>query len=483
MHRLHLLLFALLFSFLNGGFAVVHESGGAVIRVPADYPTVQGAIDAAGQGDIILVMVGTYYEHLQINKSLTLIGEDPSTTIIDGNGTGRIVQVDADNVVIDGFTIQNGDFGIFLNSSYNKITNNNVTFNGADGIVLWLSNHDIISNNRVLHNGYYTPGFLSGGGIDLIQSNFSIVSHNFMFGNVQFGVAILGGENNVVTQNVMANSEVGDGVFLVQAIYNNFTQNTVKKNRGSLLLLYNVYGTYGNIFYHNNFIGNYEQIPRGDTPPSANSRNNSLGEGNYWNDYKGEDLDGDLIGDTDIPHLNVDYYPLMIPYGPTIYTFNAPYEEKDYPVTVETDSATATFNFSQPEKQISFNLTCPKYAEGFCNITIPKELLRANATYPWKIMSNGIETEYISMENLTHSFIYFEVNGTTTCTIRILGSEVIPELSPVCMIPIVAAFTLAIVLFRKMTRNRTPPQVSTLVHHTSMKCEEFERVFDSFSAN
>ena len=37
-------------------------------------------------------------------------------------------------------------------------------------------------------------------------------------------------------------------------------------------------------------------------------------EGNYWSDYAGEDLDGDGIGDTLLPHQGIDNYPLMRPY-------------------------------------------------------------------------------------------------------------------------------------------------------------------------
>jgi hypothetical protein len=63
-----------------------------------------------------------------------------------------------------------------------------------------------------------------------------------------------------------------------------------------------------NTFYHNNFINNTVQVHL------ENSYNNTWDngcEGNYWSNYNGTDLDGDGIGDTELPWEGVDNYPLM----------------------------------------------------------------------------------------------------------------------------------------------------------------------------
>jgi nitrous oxidase accessory protein NosD len=52
-------------------------------RVPGDFPTIQAALDAAHEGDTILIAPGTYQEHLVIAKSLTLQGAGPNT-ILEG---------------------------------------------------------------------------------------------------------------------------------------------------------------------------------------------------------------------------------------------------------------------------------------------------------------------------------------------------------------------------------------------------------------
>lgn len=53
------------------------------IVVPDDYPTIQQAVNAAANGDTILVRSGVYIENIIISgKSISLIGEDATTTII-----------------------------------------------------------------------------------------------------------------------------------------------------------------------------------------------------------------------------------------------------------------------------------------------------------------------------------------------------------------------------------------------------------------
>jgi hypothetical protein len=82
------------------------------VHVPADYPTIQSAIDAVPNGSIIEVSAGVWMEMLNLDgRSLTLIGEDPLTTIIDAGGDGLVIDLDnqGSGTLIEGFTITGGD--------------------------------------------------------------------------------------------------------------------------------------------------------------------------------------------------------------------------------------------------------------------------------------------------------------------------------------------------------------------------------------
>lgn len=56
----------------------------ATISVPADYTSIQAAIDAAQDGDVIEVQSGIYYENVNVDKPLTLRGLRMPTVDAEG---------------------------------------------------------------------------------------------------------------------------------------------------------------------------------------------------------------------------------------------------------------------------------------------------------------------------------------------------------------------------------------------------------------
>lgn len=94
------------------------------IRVPADYTTIQAAINAAGTGDTVLVSPGTYFENLTLDhKEITLRSTaGAATTLLDGGHHGPILQMtDTAGLLttIGGFTFQNGGTSNIGNSGNN----------------------------------------------------------------------------------------------------------------------------------------------------------------------------------------------------------------------------------------------------------------------------------------------------------------------------------------------------------------------------
>ena len=186
------------FLYSDKGFA-------ATIHVPGDHSSIQAGIEAAVDGDLVLVAQGTYVENIDfIRKEITLQSESGADfTVIDGNLAGTVVRINSEGV-IDGFTICNGvassGGGIFCADEGSKtikncvITENSATVGGAGfgggGIVcqhapVWIVNCIISKNTAVNGGGIYIystvapdprPIFLfctiteneavSGGGID-----------------------------------------------------------------------------------------------------------------------------------------------------------------------------------------------------------------------------------------------------------------------------------------------------------------------------
>jgi len=366
----------------------------AVRRVPEEYQTIQGAIDAADDGDIIEVAAAKYYEHVAVDKTITLLGEEG--TIIDGGGTGTVISVTRDNVKISGFTIQKGKRGIFLSPPDsigtlvgNDIRNNTLTSHTQAAIELWYSNGTTISDNKISTNDH---------GIWLkFSSCSSTIRNNELKDNSQ-GLAI--------SSNCNANTIVGNTV-----ISNSFEGIVLGWNNN-------------NTIYHNNFVDNKDQVYSYN---SSNTWDNGA-EGNYWSDYTGEDQDGDGIGDTLLPHKGLDYHPLIEPWS-TVRRFDVAWFNETYHITTVCNSTVASFKFSWELKQTSFNVTGPSGTGGFCNVTIPKKLLWADSPEDWSVEVDDTSTSSTIFENVTHSSLYLSY----TCgalKVKITGTSVVQDTTP-----------------------------------------------------
>ena len=120
-------------------------AGAEQINVPVNYSTIQAAIDAANNGDVIIVDPNTYYETINFQgKAVTLKSTDPNdpsivaATIIDGNEQGPVVTFNnGEDVesILSGFTLQKGktDYGggIYCESSSPTISNCAISDNSA----------------------------------------------------------------------------------------------------------------------------------------------------------------------------------------------------------------------------------------------------------------------------------------------------------------------------------------------------------------
>ena len=123
------------------------------------FTEIQAAIDDPDtvDGNTIEVSAGTYYEHIIVDKSLTLVGENRNSTIIDGTGYGgTLVQIIADSITFDGFNVRNCDgCGIVIWGVQDCIlTNNIVSSNEGDGIDLYYCTNVLVDNNLIEFNHF-----------------------------------------------------------------------------------------------------------------------------------------------------------------------------------------------------------------------------------------------------------------------------------------------------------------------------------------
>jgi nitrous oxidase accessory protein len=286
--------------FVTVCFLPVHN-----LNTSLDYPTIQTAIDATETfgGHRILVDAGIYYEHLVVNKSVSLIGEDPHSTIVDGGGSGDVITVRAKNIVVENFTIRNGYHGITMRhegpaSPLNNciIRNNVITNNNGTGILCgvaywtWVSNSAISGNNITANDG---------SGIHVCGEN-NTLSGNNIKGNVG-GISLQFSVSNTISENnITANNRYGIG--LDESIDHTISGNNIAANNGSGIGLG---ASRGNIISGNNIAANNNSgivldfHSMGNNVSGNNITNNDYGI-SFWFDGSGNIVCGNNVTNNNV---------------------------------------------------------------------------------------------------------------------------------------------------------------------------------------
>ncbi len=166
-----------------------------------NYSRIQDAIDNASNGDMVFIYsdLSPYYENVRINKSIQLIGEDKSTTCIDAQYNGTVIEIHADNVLVTNLCLQHSgrdmNAGLTLYGSGCDISNNIIT-EDFYGIRVYFTNNNSIHDNDLQNNN-------GDSNIYFYYTNDSTIENNVISNQFQYteGIVAYHCNNDMIRNN------------------------------------------------------------------------------------------------------------------------------------------------------------------------------------------------------------------------------------------------------------------------------------------
>ena len=341
------------------------------------YKKIIPAIKAAKDGDSIIVDPGFYKEgNILIDKSISFIGR--GKPVIDGERKFEVITITANHVLIDGFKVQHSGYatlddpgGIKIHQCQNVTISNNLLFDNFFGIYIQYGKNCIIKNNRIIAINKEEQQI--GNGIHCWKSDslqiianriighrdgiyFEFVTHsviwrNISLNNIRYGLHFMFSNDDAYISNIFKGNGAGVAVMFTKHI--KMFNNRFEENWGDAaygLLLKEISDSYilGNKFLRNTagiFMDGTSRIIAEKNTFEANgwgmkiqancmdneiNGNNFTGNtfdvstngslvlnkfnSNYWDKYRGYDLNKDAIGD--VPYRPLSLFSVIVENNP-----------------------------------------------------------------------------------------------------------------------------------------------------------------------
>ncbi|MCW4009904.1 MAG: right-handed parallel beta-helix repeat-containing protein [Candidatus Bathyarchaeota archaeon] len=260
------------------------------MRVPDQYLSIQSAVDAAGNGDTILVSSGRYYENVFVNKSVSIIGDSPSTTSVIGieesppinsQGEGNVFEVAADNVLIANLTIKNAAgfrYGVHVVGAANCVISNNVISNEDAGIQA-----ESCTNISIFENTFTAIGSIC---IRFASVTGGTISENVIENNYLSYCIILDRINDILIDgNDISNPD--NGIILTNSANNTLSNNKLTININQAIKIEKSPNT---VLVNNEVTDGWRGISISEAPGSL-LRNNKITNSTYAFGVFGYNLD------------------------------------------------------------------------------------------------------------------------------------------------------------------------------------------------
>jgi len=341
--------------------------------------------------------------------------------------------------IINWTIIEYASTGVLAYGSSPTIENSIIEYNSYFGIMasslFLIGDHGnpLIQNCTIMNNGGAPDGGDNQGGTLTDGGSHMDIKNSLIENNIGYGVRAKAGGSTTVVGSVVRNS-TGTGVKGdVMILRSEITGN----NQSGISVT-------GEIHYNSIF---------GNTPYdlAADSDNEVDASYNWWG----------TTNETLIQESIYDYYDDFnlgkVTYKPYI---SSPYfvyhDEQIYEIGILSNSSITDFDFIQSEKSISFSVNGTTGTFGFCNITVPAELMWGDFSLCIDDIQLVKDVDYTEVYNGTHYSFSISYEHSSH-KVDIISTNVIPDFSGWLFLPFIILATLSTLLIRKRFKKLTDP--------------------------